>query len=308
MEDRAVKGKVFDIRRFSTHDGAGIRTTVFLKGCPLRCVWCQNPEGIDREIRPVYFAGKCIHCGTCLSICRDGGVCEKAGELHLCREREENWEALIDACPSGAIVMDAKECGVGELVTELMKDEVFFRQGGGVTLSGGEPLGQPEFAIEVLRRLKEQGVHTAVETALQVPEETVKRAFPYLDQVYADLKLADEKEHKNYTGVSNLLIKRNLSYILSSEYRTRVIVRTPLIPGFTASEKNLAEIARWLSAVYPEVKYELLNYNPLAEAKYRLVDREYCFQENPKLYTKEQMEAFGEIVKEHGITNLIMEI
>ena len=303
-----IKGNVFDIRRFSTHDGGGIRTTVFLKGCPLKCVWCQNPEGLSFQSKPMYFSGKCIHCGTCLRLARQGGVFEENGEIRLNRDVNDDWDAIIDACPSGAIVMDSRTYEPEELVEELLKDEVFFRNGGGVTLSGGEPLGQPEFAIKVLKLLHGAGIHTAIETALDVSSEYVKEALPYLDLIYADMKIADERQHKRYTGVSNVRIKQNLTCILTSSHREKAVIRTPLIPGHTATEENLGEIASFLSGLYPEVKYELLNYNPLAEAKYHLVGRTYCFQENPKLYTKAQMEAFGEIVKANGIKNLIMEI
>lgn len=303
-----MKGKVFDIRRFSTHDGGGIRTTVFLKGCPLHCVWCQNPEGISSRSGPMYFAGTCIHCGACLKHAVQGEVYEKDGEICLDRDRICDWTAITDACPAGAIVMDSRIYEPEELVSELLKDEVFFRRGGGVTLSGGEPLCQPEFAIEVLRLLHEKGIHTAVETALNVSAETVEAALPYLDLVYADMKLADEQEHIKYTGVSNVLIRQNLANILASGERERVIIRTPLIPGITATKENLGAAASFLSGIYPQVRYELLNYNPLAEAKYHLVGREYYFKENPKLYTKAQMEEFGSIVTANGIQNLIMEI
>lgn len=303
-----MRGKVFDIRRFSTHDGCGIRTTVFLKGCTLCCVWCQNPEGISGCTRPVFFEGKCIRCGTCLKHTVQGGIYIKDGKICLNQSRNDDWLAITDACPSRAIVMDSQIYEPEELVNELLKDEVFFRRGGGVTLSGGEPFSQPGFAVDILRLLHERGIHTAVETALNVSAEIVCAALPYLDLVYADMKLADEQKHKTYTGVSNALIKQNLAKILTGPERERVIIRTPLIPSITATEENLGEIASFLSTLYPQVKYELLNYNPLAEAKYHLVGRSYCFKENPKPYAKARMEEFGSIVTANGIKNLIMEI
>lgn len=303
-----MRGKVFDIRRFSTHDGNGIRTTVFLKGCPLRCIWCQNPEGISEEIYPMYFRNKCIHCGTCLEISKTGGVYLDDGEIRLCRDKADEWQKIIKECPSGAIVMDSQIFTTEQLVDEVLKDEVFFRREGGVTLSGGEPLMQGEFAIEVLRLLHGRRIHTAIETSLSVSPRIVKEALPYVDLIYADLKIADEVTHKKYTGASNALIKKNLEYILTSECRDKVIIRTPLIPEYTATRENLSAIASFLSGIYPEVKYELLNYNPLAEAKYRLVDKDYCFKDNHKMYTRDQMTAFGEIVKSNGIKILLMDI
>lgn len=302
-----MKGRVFDIRRFSTHDGSGIRTTAFLKGCPLCCAWCQNPEGILAQRRPVHFPNKCIRCGTCLKYAGHGGVFWEDGAIHLRSGQEEDWDEIADACPTGAIAMDCREYEAKELAEELCRDQVFFRENGGVTLSGGEPLMQGEFAAEVLKRLKEKGIHTAVETALHIPAETLGNVLPYIDLVYADLKIADEEMHRRHVGVSNRLIKQNLEYILTSRHREKAIIRTPLIPGYTATEENLSAIASFLSGLYPQARYELLNYNPLAEAKYHLVGKAYCFQENPKMYTKAQMEAFGKTVKKYGIENLIIE-
>ena len=231
MGERAVKGTVFDIRRFSTHDGGGIRTTVFLKGCTLSCVWCHNPEGIRLDI-----------------------------------SKQENWDQIIEECPSGAIVWDSKRMSVDEVVEEVLKDAPFYKYGGGVTLSGGEPLLQPEFVLSFLKEMKKRNIHTAVETALHVPEKT-----------------------------------------LESEKRDQVIIRTPMIPGVTTGEDNIAEISRFISEAYSEVSYEILNYNPLAEAKYRLIDKTYCFKENPKRYSRKDMECFAEIARSNGVKNIIIE-
>lgn len=303
-----MKGKVFDIRRFSTHDGKGIRTTVFLKGCPLRCVWCQNPEGICAEIQMMHLQKKCICCGSCLNAAKDGGVYLENGQIRIKQSLTEDWNHLMRICPTGALVKDAKVYTAQELVEELLKDEIFFRKGGGVTLSGGEPLFQGDFVYEVLRSLREKGIHTAIETSLNASTAIVEKVMPYLDQIYADMKIADEQKHRRYVGMSNVLIKKNLKLLLESEMREKMIIRTPLIPQLTAEGQNLKEIAAFLSGIYPEVKYELLNYNPLAEAKYHLIGKTYCFKENPKMYSRQQMEAFGKIAKENGIKNLIMEI
>lgn len=301
-------GTVFDVRRFSTHDGGGIRTTVFLKGCPLRCVWCQNPEGIDPRTLPVHFPGRCIRCGGCLALSRAGGVYAEGGAIRLRRERPEDWQQLARGCPAAALALDSRPYTPEQLVEELLKDEVFFRRGGGVTLSGGEPLLQGEFAAALLRLLHGRGVHTAIETSLSVPAGTLQAALPYLDLIYADLKIFDEAAHRRYVGASNRLIKENLALLLTGEARGRAIIRTPLIPGYTATAENLGAIAAFLSGLYPDVSYELLNYNPLAEAKYRLVGRDYCFDENPKAYTRAELKAFGDIARSNGIKNLILEI
>ena len=302
-----MKGRIFDIRRFSTHDGDGIRTTVFLKGCPLACAWCQNPEGISIKKRPLHFENRCIHCGTCVAKCKNGGVEQKGGNIQLHIEKEEDWERLIDWCPAGALEMDSRECDVEEIMQEIRKDLVFYRHGGGITLSGGEPLFQWEFALEILKQCKKEGIHTAIETSLYTDGEVLKKILPYLDHIFADFKIADEKKHQKYIGVSNKRIKENLKLLLGSEKKEHVVIRTPMIPGITAVKENIQDISAYISSIYPEVSYEILNYNPLAEAKYHLIDREYCFEENPKLYTKEEMGEFESWARLGGTKNVIIE-
>ena len=302
------KGIIFDIKRFSVHDGQGIRVTVFFKGCPLSCVWCQNPEGISLIRRPLYFEKKCIHCGTCLKTASSGGVTLEDGNIRLNVEADEDWNKIIDACPAVAIAMDSKEYTISQVMEEVNKEKVFFRDDGGVTLSGGEPLLQNEFAIELLKTLKSEKINTAIETALNVDEKVIRQMLKYTDTVFADFKIFDNRLHKKYAGVSNNRIRENLKLLLTSEKRKDVIVRTPLIPGITALKDNLANIAEYISDIYEDVHYELLNYNPLAEAKYHFVDRKFCFDENPKMYTKDEMRTFGKIVTDAGVKNLILDI
>jgi pyruvate formate lyase activating enzyme len=232
----------------------------------------------------------------------------KNGEIKLDVAKSENWEEIIDCCPSAALTMDSREMTVQEVVDEACKDAPFFKYGGGVTLSGGEPLFQHEFAIEVLKGLKERNITTTIETASHIPNAIYKEAMKYIDYVYADLKIIDRENHKKYTGVDNDLILQNLSYLLSSDKAENVIIRTPLIPEMTTPEENIAGIAKFISDIYPQVQYELLNYNPLAQAKYDMVDKEFCFEKNPPLYSDEQMRAFGKIATDNGVKNLILEI
>ena len=249
-----LKGYVFDFKRFSTHDGHGIRTTVFLKGCTLNCVWCQNPEGISIKQRPLYFPNKCIHCNTCVHLAENGGVTEVDGKIKLDVSKVENWHYIIDSCPAVALTMDSTEMTSQEVVEEACKDAPFFKYGGGVTLSGGEPLFQHEFAIEILKGLKEKNITTTIETASHIPMPIYKEAMKYIDYVYADLKIMDSNLHKKYTGVDNTRIVQNLKWLLMSEKKENVIIRTPLIPGMTATEENIAGIAKFISGLYPEVK------------------------------------------------------
>jgi len=307
MDSKNIQGTIFDIRRFSTHDGSGIRTTVFFKGCPLACVWCHNPEGISIEPRPLYFPNKCIRCGICAGLSQNGGAVMEADGVRLHPEKDEDWHQIIDACPSEALAWDSRQVTVHEAAEELMRDEPFFKHGGGVTLSGGEPLLQAEFAVALLEELKSRGAHTAVETALNVNQEILARVLPFLDLIYADFKIFDSEDHRKYTGASNALIKDNIRFLLESDKKESVIIRTPMIPGLTDSPRNIAAISCYISGIYPQVSYEILNYNPLAESKYHLIDKEYYFKENPKRYSDEEMKTFAEIASLNEVKNIIME-
>ena len=201
--------------------------------------------------------------------------------------------------------MDGKSMSVSQVMDEIKRDLVFYKHGGGVTLSGGEVLLQADFALEILKECKKMGIHTAIETSLYGKIELVEEFLPYVDMIFADMKVFDDTLHKKYTGVSNQVIKENLRVLLTSKKREQVIVRTPMIPGMTDSKDNIRKISEFMHQIYPGVTYEILNYNPLAQAKYHLVEKEFCFQDNPKMYTEEEMEGFREIAKAAGITKLL---
>ena len=300
------KALVFDINRFATHDGHGIRTTIFFKGCPLRCLWCQNPEGLSPQQRPIYLKKNCIHCGLCKKASKENQMTYD-DRPYFNLEFQGSFDNLIKACPSSSIQYDSQAYTVEELVERVKQDEVFYKHGGGVTLSGGEPFMQGEFVIELLKRLKAEGIHTAIETSLYTSLALLKEALPYLDLIYADMKIYDEIKHKEYTGVSSQIIKKHIQYILESEYKDKVIIRTPLIPSISATDENITAISRFLVSIYPEVKYELLNYNPLASSKYELVDLEYGLDKHYKIFDNEKMNHFYNIVYQAKIKNLIKE-
>lgn len=301
------KGLIFDIKRFATHDGLGIRTTVFFKGCPLRCKWCQNPEGLKATPQVLYMESKCMHCLSCVRTCKKNGIIVKDNRLCVHRDYDEDWSQICDVCPTLALCMDSKEYDVDSCMYEILKDEVFFRQNGGVTFSGGEPFLQTDFLVQLLKECNKKGIHTAIETSLYTDLENIKMALPYLDQIYCDCKVYDSNLHSSLTGVSNEKILENIRFLLESNKKDQVIVRTPLIPNMTATKENIRSISQFLSSVYKDVHYELLNYNPLAQSKYSYLDMEYCFSENPKLYTRDEMEMFRQIAKDNGIQNLVIE-
>lgn len=308
-KENKLIGKVFDIRRFSMHDGNGIRTTIFLKGCPLKCVWCQNPEGISQKEHLIHFENKCIKCGLCINNCNNGSIILKDNKISVVKENctNEQNEILIDNCPTNALVMDCKSYNLDEVIKIALKDKAFFKYGGGVTLSGGEPFFQKEFTIALLKELKENNINTAIETSLFVDTEYVEKALPYLDEIFADFKIFNNENHKKYTGVDNDLIKKNIKIILEGNKKNSVIIRTPLIPGLTTGKENIYNISKYILSIYKDVKYEILNYNPLAKAKYNVVDGlDFYFKENPKMYTDEEMKEFYKIAYEAGIKNLIL--
>lgn len=304
---KTSKALVFDIKRFAIHDGHGLRTTVFFKGCPLRCKWCQNPEGLTSKRRLLYLKNNCIHCQRCRQIAKPGQMEYVNEQPHFNFNYDGSFDNLIKYCPSGAIRYDSQEYDVASLIEKIKADKVFFRDDGGVTFSGGEPLMQGEFLVEILKRCKEEGIHTAIETTLFGSWELIEKILPYLDLIYVDLKIYDEKKHQEYTNVSSKMIKEHIKYILESKHKDKVIIRTPLIPQMSATDDNIINITTFLINIYPEVKYELLNYNPLASSKYELVDLEYGVDKQYKMFTKEQMQHFYDLVYQIGLKNLIIE-
>ena len=295
---------VFDIKRFAVHDGDGIRTTVFLKGCGLRCQWCQNPEGLEKKRDVLYLKNKCIHCQLCRKAALSDQLTWKEDHPVINHSYRGNQDNIVDICPSGALHYDSEWYTPDELMKEIHKDEAFFRHGGGITFSGGEPLLAGDALITVLKQCQKEGIHTAIETALYVPEETIRKAAPYLDQMYCDMKIFDPLTHQKLTGRDPSLIRKNLKWLLTSEHASKVTVRTPLIPGMTDSPENIYDITSWISHLYPEVKYEMLNYNELASAKYPMTGRTYLPGSLKKLSEK-QLDSLRQTAMNAGIHNLL---
>lgn len=292
------KANIFSIKRFAIHDGQGLRTTIFMKGCNLRCVWCHNPEGLDMQ--PQYqILSRCIQCNRCKEIDTDNRIHSKDGTYSI--TGSQSVQKYQDVCIMDAFELDCQQLTINQVIKEIEADQVFYRNNGGVTFSGGEPLLQQPFLLELLPLLKQKGIHCAMETALNIPYSKLEELLPYLDQIYIDLKLVDDIKHIEYTGVSNSFIKQNITKLLQSKYAFKVTIRTPLIPLYTATIDNIENIACFLSKHNKETNYELLNYNPLAIQKYQDLSIPFCFEENKPMYSKEEMKLFQNIAKKYLI-------
>lgn len=256
-----VKGLIFDRKEFAVFDGPGIRTTVFLKGCPLHCAWCHNPEGLSFEKELMVSTKGCLNCGRCLEVCEYGG-----------REKCRLCGKCVAACGLRLRKICGTEYTADELVAELLKDKDFLRRNnGGVTFSGGEALAQPYFMKEILQKLP--GIHKAVETSGYCDTDTFCEIVRLLDYVIMDIKLADDRIHKKYTGVSNKRILANLEYLKTGE--KPYTIRVPLIPGISDTDENLSRTAKLLKGARNLEMVELLPYHAAAGAKYPMVNREY---------------------------------
>lgn len=249
-----MNGTVFDIKEFSIHDGPGGRITVFMKGCPLRCMWCHNPEGLSAKPELIFKENLCAKCGRCFATC----------EHSECQP----YKRCIHACINGAISVAGKSYTDIELAEKIMGYKTFFDiSGGGVTFSGGEPMMQADFAVSVADKL--DGIHKAIQTSGYADEDTYKKVISKFDYIMQDIKIADDKLHKKYTGVSNKAILKNIEILKNSG--KEFVFRVPLIPDITDTEENLTAI----SEIVEDSPVELLKYNVLAGVKYQTVGREY---------------------------------
>jgi glycyl-radical enzyme activating protein len=261
------EGIVFNIQRFSIHDGPGIRTTVFLKGCPLSCVWCHNPESISPYSEISFNIQLCTYCGRCAAVCPNGAhVVDSSG--HLFNRTECNrCGKCADVCHAEAITVIGERMSAHEVIAEVERDIPFYEtSGGGMTLSGGEPLLQMEFSRELLMLAKEHGIHTCLDTSGYVQSCLLESIKEHVDLFLFDFKGADPSRHRKHTGVDPALILKNLDLLVKSG--NQVILRCPIIPGYTDNEDHFREIAE-LEMSYPElVEINILGYHELGEGKY----------------------------------------
>ncbi|MCW2307648.1 glycyl-radical enzyme activating protein [Rhodobium gokarnense] len=270
--DYDTEGTVFDIQRYSIHDGPGVRTIVFLKGCPLRCRWCSNPESQNPEPELFYRASSCIHCGQCVPVCPTKAL-SRENPGFVDRDKCVKCGTCTKVCPTDALTMTGKLMSVREVMIELRKDATQYRRsGGGVTLSGGEPLFQHVFARELLKACHEQGWNTAIETTGYTTRDVVRDVMPYVDHALIDLKAIDPKVHQANTGVDNRIILENALCIASL---THAVVRVPVVPGVNDNEEAVEAVGRFAKLMPGVDTVHLLPYHTYGENKYALLDRPY---------------------------------
>ena len=299
---RTVSGTVFDIQHYSIHDGPGIRTNVFFKGCPLRCLWCSNPESQERRPSLMFRADLCTGCGACLSACPAGAIAfaDPAGPVRNDRTKCTGCGSCVGICPQHAREITGREVTAGEVFDEVAMDTLFYDKDGGVTLTGGEVLAQPAFASAILQLCRQGGIHTAIETCGFADQDELAAILPHTNLVLFDLKEMDPALHRKYTGAGNEKILENLKMI-NDEADCEIWARIPLIPGYNDDPENLGATARFVKENVPRcTQIHLLAFHRLGEGKYTQLEKE------PNGFSSTvpedaEMEALREYVRSFGL-------
>lgn len=279
------KGLVFNIQKFCVHDGPGIRSIVFLKGCPLACRWCSNPEGMTFYPEISFKKNKCItleKCAYCAKVCSQNAItADENGLAQIDRQKCDSCMACAEVCPAKAIETMGRWMSAEEVLAEVCADETFYkRSGGGMTLSGGEPLLQADFAVALLELAHEEGLKTAIETTGCVPWDKAESVFARLDYIHMDIKSLDCEKHKEFTGQDNQLILENFAKLCQTFPEKPIVVRTPVVPGFNDTLKDLQTISDFINEVGKNVKdlqYELLPFHNFGSSKYEFQNKPYHF-------------------------------
>lgn len=287
---------IFNIQKCSIHDGEGLRTLVFFKGCPLKCPWCANPESQSFEKEIMETMSKCIGCGMCVKVCPEGAI--ENGKIN--REKCTKCMKCLDVCYAEAKRVAGTEYTIEELYALIEKDKPFYSLfGGGVTFSGGEPLAHPEYLTEIARHCKQKGISVMLESCGMGNFDKFKEALPYIDGMFMDIKIIDDEEHRKVTGAGNKLILDNICRIC--EAGIPVTIRTPIVPGYTDSEENIRGIAQFIKTLPGVKEYELLAYHRFGESKYTSLGISYPLEgvETPSDETMQNLVNFaGEILKD----------
>jgi pyruvate formate lyase activating enzyme len=292
-------GIVFDIKKFSIHDGPGIRTTIFFKGCPLSCWWCHNPEGQSPQPELVLRESRCIGCGACLEVCDQGAISWDGDVVSTDREKCVLSGACVEVCYAEAREMVGQEMTVAEVMAEIGRDIAFYDQsGGGVTFSGGEPLLQRDFLLALLRACKEEEIHTAVDTCGFATWETLDSIRKHVDLFLYDLKLMDDAKHRKFTGVSNELILKNLQRLSAQGHD--IFLRVPIIPGINDDAENIRQIGTFAAALPHLKRVDILPYHRAAAEKYNRLNKIYGLPET-RPPSDEKMAEITQILRGFGL-------
>ncbi len=273
-----MTGTVFNIQRFSVDDGPGIRTTIFLKGCPLRCQWCHNPESISPKKELILHENRCLRCGDCMKLCKNNAIISEDGKFVTLREFCLACGTCVELCYAEAREIVGKEMTTDEVMVEIEKDVVFFDEsGGGVTFSGGEPLLQHEFLVELLEECGRKNIHRTVDTTGFTSPSILERVSRSVDLFLYDLKTLDDEKHQAYTGVSNRLILENLRRL--AEWGKKVIVRIPILPGINDDPENVRQTGLFVASLGNISEVQLLAYHKTGIEKYHRLGEEYKLEE-----------------------------
>lgn len=299
--DRSAKGVVFNIQKFSVNDGPGIRTVVFLKGCPLRCQWCANPESQFVRPQALWDSKKCLHCENCVAVCPKDAVSVRtthagADRIHVDPQLCDHCGLCVQGCPVEALTLSGEEKTVQEVLDVVLQDLPFYEESsGGITLSGGEMLMQPEFSFQLLTAAKEEGLMTCVETTGMAAPEVFERVIGPVDEILFDMKHWDPEAHRRGTGVGNEVILENLAQAINKH----VLVRIPVIPGYNDSLADAAGFAQKMKEV-GATRCQLLPFHQFGENKYDLLGADYRYRDVPALH-REELEEYRQVFLAHGI-------
>lgn len=298
-----LRGTVFNLMKYSTRDGPGLRTTVFLKGCPLVCAWCHNPESQSFHPEMVYRENRCIGCGACVEACVQKAIVPWQGALMVREDLCDHCGRCVEVCPTEARETIGREMSVSEVMFEVMKDLPFYEEsGGGVTFSGGEPLSQPEFLTALLDACKKEELHVAVDTSGAVAFDVFERILPMVDLFLYDLKIMDDDLHLREVGASNGRILDNLKKL--DRAGKTVWIRVPVIPGVTDGEENVPEIARFVASMENIRDIMLLPYHETGLDKYRLLGRT-CRLPHVARPSRERLEEMAGVFESYGLKPVI---
>lgn len=302
INGKGEKGWISNIQDFSLHDGPGIRVLLFLRGCPLKCTWCQNPESYDSSPQIEFHKSQCVGCGKCSEVCLVPGAIAQNGDHRIDRTKCTQCMACVDACLGKALKKVGEQASVEDLVEIISRYKPFFDHSdrGGVTLSGGEPTFQPEFTLNLLKAYQKAGIHTVMETCGYIDYKTLDAIVKHVNLLIYDIKHMDERKHREGTGKSNRLILNNLRKLCQDHHETEIIIHVPLIGGYNDDEDNIRKTAEFLKSLERIKHVDLLPFNDLASDKYRVMGVDWKY-DGVKRQSPEYLARLKNIVESFGL-------